>query len=100
MSGSSVSFKILAVLALLFSLPLAATGAKADGSGNITYLPVVTNQFAALTPADRISAGGYHTCALTPSGGAKCWGDNEYGQLGDGSFNDKRLAPVDVIGFP
>jgi alpha-tubulin suppressor-like RCC1 family protein len=44
-----------------------------------------------------ISAGDNHTCAVTTSGDAYCWGSNEFGKLGDNSVTD-RSTPVAVAG--
>lgn len=44
-----------------------------------------------------ISAGGAHTCALTSTGVAYCWGSNDRGQLGDSSLVLKTV-PVPVAG--
>lgn len=48
--------------------------------------------------ASKISAGSLHSCAITDTGGLKCWGSNAYGQLGDGTVTN-RLSPVDVVGM-
>lgn len=42
-----------------------------------------------------ITAGEGHTCVITPAYGFSCWGWNDSGQLGDGSFKDSTV-PVYV----
>ena len=39
-----------------------------------------------------------HSCALLSSGFIKCWGDNSYGQLGNGTYTDAQ-DPVTVSGI-
>ncbi len=44
-----------------------------------------------------VSTGGWHSCATTASGTAYCWGDNAFGQLGDGTIT-LRVKPAVVTG--
>jgi alpha-tubulin suppressor-like RCC1 family protein len=45
-----------------------------------------------------IALGGSHTCVIVTFGYAKCWGLNNYGQLGiANNGRDQEERPVDVL---
>ena len=41
-----------------------------------------------------VCAGKYHSCAVIPPGEVWCWGENDLGQLGDGTMVAMRASPV------
>jgi len=54
-------------------------------------------RYVSSVPALALAVGGGHTCALSSSGRAYCWGANYSGQLGNGSTRGS-LTPVAVSG--
>jgi alpha-tubulin suppressor-like RCC1 family protein len=56
---------------------LGQLGVPDDGAGNAAFTPTPLDERAVA-----VSAGAYHTCALLESGAVRCWGWNDYGQLG------------------
>ncbi|MBM4396336.1 MAG: fibronectin type III domain-containing protein, partial [Deltaproteobacteria bacterium] len=46
-----------------------------------------------------LSAGDSGNCVARSDGTAWCWGDNQYGQAGDGTSANDRLVPVQVRGI-
>jgi alpha-tubulin suppressor-like RCC1 family protein len=79
--------------------PLGAWGLNHDGqlgaatspSGSPTVVSGLSNVIA-------VAAGGYHTCAIISDGRVRCWGNNDHGQLGNGT-NNGSATPVLVPGI-
>lgn len=68
------------------------------GNGSTDEAHPVPTEVNASATAISVSAGDTHSCSIFGDGGLRCWGDNDYGQLGDGNREDKPI-PVDVEGL-
>jgi hypothetical protein len=49
----------------------------------------VNDDLPGLLPARVVESGGHHACAIEQGGSVRCWGDNDHGQLGDGTLDDE-----------
>ncbi|RZD44960.1 MAG: hypothetical protein CXT68_08985 [Methanobacteriota archaeon] len=67
-------------------------GGLGDGTTTQRNTPTQTSSLGTGRTAVAISSGGYHTCAILDDGSVSCWGDNRYGQLGDGSTTDSNIS--------
>ncbi len=68
------------------------------GDGGNTLRRTAVDVVGMSAGAVAVSAGDAHSCAVTNTGSAKCWGDNSNGTLGDNSTTS-RFTPVDVVGL-
>jgi alpha-tubulin suppressor-like RCC1 family protein len=75
-----------------FTLMDSNTGSTFQSASSIEWTPsyVDTNREMTL-----VRGGGYHSCGVDTGGNLECWGRNNRGQLGDGSWVT-RLTPVNV----
>jgi len=71
-------------------------GELGNGTTTSSNLPVAVSGLP-LNLA-QISAGFEHTCALLKNGTVQCWGQNNHGQLGNGSTSNS-TTPVPVTGL-
>ena len=116
MSPMNKMLKLAAVSLLGLGISLVLVQAQSPGisvtPANPTILVGQTQQFTAtgmsipatidgLSGPIQITLGGVfdtgHSCALMPNRSARCWGDNTYGQLGNGTTTDS-TTPVNVTG--
>jgi alpha-tubulin suppressor-like RCC1 family protein len=66
------------------------------GDGTLANRPSPVPVATAINDFIQLSAGLGHTCGLRSNGTVWCWGDNSYGQLGDGT-GVSRTIPGQVI---
>ncbi len=72
-------------------------GQMGNGGNSSSYSTRPTG-VTGITSAVSVSAGRYHSCAVLASGAVQCWGQNNNGQLGDGTTVSSPL-PVTVSGI-
>ncbi len=70
-------------------------GQLGHGDNDNHSVPIAVNLPSGVTGFVRLVAGMSHTCGLTSTGGAWCWGYNVSGQLGDNTDID-RATPAEV----
>ncbi|MDC1420353.1 hypothetical protein N8653_06515, partial [Euryarchaeota archaeon] len=67
----------------------------------LILMPTLINFFNEATDTDAvaITTGYRHTCAILDDGSVSCWGDNNYGQLGDGTTTSRNtLTQTSTLG--
>ena len=75
-------------------------GQLGDGTTTDRSTPTITNSLGVGRTAVQVATGDYFTCVMLDNDEVKCWGDNQYGQLGDGTTTDKTSPPSSAITFP
>lgn len=70
-----------------------ASGQLGDGTTTLRNTPVAVSGLSG-TP-DAVAVGGNTSCVRLSNNTARCWGDNQFGQLGDGTGNSS-ATPVGV----
>ncbi|MFA6447906.1 MAG: S8 family serine peptidase [bacterium] len=98
-NASAVSVGSFYVCAVISGGSMKCWGGNTEGqlgSGSVsTMLPPAPVPVLNVSDAVSISASVYHTCAFLASGNVKCWGNNDYGKLGNGTTVSS-ATPVDV----
>lgn len=72
------------------------TVSRGANQGDMAALPIIA--VGAGRTVKAVSVGYLHVCALLDNGTVKCWGQNQWGQLGIGNFSTyQKVPPVNPV---
>jgi alpha-tubulin suppressor-like RCC1 family protein len=89
--ATAISSGLYHVCAMVAGGSLRCWGQNQDGqlgNGTLTGSSKPVAVTGLTEPVSVFVAGYFHTCAVLSGGGVRCWGDNLYGQLGNGTRKD------------
>jgi alpha-tubulin suppressor-like RCC1 family protein len=66
------------------------------GSGQTANPGVIWPNLGSSRTAVHVELGRKHNCALLDNGAVKCWGDDSYGQMGNGAGNSHKNTPNSI----
>jgi alpha-tubulin suppressor-like RCC1 family protein len=67
------------------------------GDGTVTYTEGTPQRALGLANQVSVAAGLYNSCSLGADGTVWCWGDNRFGQLGNGKSGGQSSTPQHVL---
>jgi alpha-tubulin suppressor-like RCC1 family protein len=75
-------------------------GSGQIGTGAIGQAVTVPAEVPGVTGVISVSGGEAHSCVLLDDRTVRCWGQNDYGQIGNGEAGADVLSPTSVDGLP
>lgn len=72
-----------------------SSGQAGDGTHEYAVRPVKVKGLPG--PASIVRTAAYTTCALLTTGKVHCWGENGYGELGNGFIQDPSVVPTEAL---
>jgi len=75
------------------------SGRLGTGSTLARSVPTATSSLGSGKTAVAIDSGERHTCVVLNDGAVKCWGQNAYGQIGNGQNVANYMNPTSVSSF-
>jgi len=74
-------------------------GQIGNGAAFDVNTPTLTSSLGVGRTAIAISSGSDHTCAILDNGEVSCWGNNDFGQLGNGGTSESNPTPTLTSSF-